>query len=363
MFRQTYESHVVPYLDYRPPGEFNNLTYNEWLMEPPRIYFDSLEFAKVLFRVQDSSALNGYAYGLMAYMNYVNWPGWESLIFSFNSTTGVGKRYEGVLAPIWLAWTTEIVQDYNGTLWRTDIFGNMNPLTVYLNGNNYSITEGAEITNEHFGVPAIRHPIVDVQKNVVAMYGDFQVMHVYAWDTGALLRKIYLSGDPIAVCAGDQDYAYVLCHNNTLDVINIQTGQTLGVSKLERANEEATPLLSWDYRYRRLLIFESTPDAVNGESTARIRGYYPVAQPTALMKPIPLKAPRINRTTPVLSRMVGDVGEALSGGVVVGEITPATTAAATLVSVTETPDENGYISFRMNGTEPGEIEFGVTAEV
>jgi hypothetical protein len=47
----------------------------------------------------------------------------------------------------------------------------------------------------------------------------------------------------------------------------------------------------------------------------------------------------------------------------VGEITPATTAAATLVSVTETPDQNGYISFRMNGTEPGEIEFGVTAEV
>jgi hypothetical protein len=364
MYRQTYESGVIPYLDSRPYPYPFNATYNEWLLEPPRKYFDSLNYAKVLFRVQDSTSLSGYSYGLMSYMYFVNWPSWESLIFSFDPTTGACTRYNGTLAPIWLAWTREIVQDYYGTLWRSDIFGSINPLTVYLDGTNFTITEGESIPPSRYDRISISHPIVDTQNDLIAMGGDYQSMSVYTFSTGELLRKIPLSGDIVAVCAGDQDFAFVLCHNDTLDVVNIRTGKVVGVSKFERPDGvEGVPLLSWDYRYRRLLTFIHTPDAEDGSATARVRGYYPVPVPTALTNPVPIKPLRINRTVPVVTRMVGDVGEPLSGGVVVGSITPTPPAAASLASVTESPDKNGYISFRMTGTHQGDIEFGVTAEV
>lgn len=364
MFRETYMSDVLPYLDYRPYPYPFGATYNEWLMVPPRVYFDSLDTPKALFRAQGGNTSTGYSYALFSYMYFVNWPSWEALVFSFDPITGTATRYNNnELSAIWLAYTSEIVQDYYGTLWRCNIFGEISPLSFYLSDGNFSITEGTPIPPSKFGVSTIAHPIVDVQNNIVAMSGGYQKMTVYNWTTGAKIRDIPLSGDARAVCAGDADYAFVLCHNGTLCTINIRTGQVLGVSQMNRVPNGTNTMLSWDYRYRRLLIFEKTPDAVDGASTSRIYGYYPVAQPTALSNPVPIIAPRINRTTPVVSRMVGDVGEALSSGVVVGELTPVAPADAALVSATETPDKNGYISYRMNGIEPGTIEFGVTAEV
>lgn len=359
MYRQTYESAVVPYIQVPTEG----FVYNPWLITPPRIYNDSLLDAKCLFRAQGGDTLSGYSYGLLSYMSYTNWPSWESLAFSYDPITGAATRYSAIVAPIWLAWTHEIVQDYYGLLWRSDVFGDITPLSFTFLSGQFIISEGTPVPASHFGRVEIRHPIVDVQKNTIAMYGDYQFMYVYAWDSGVLLRKIPLSGDPIAVCAGDQDYAFILTHNNTLDVVNIQTGQVLGVSIMNRVENGTQPLLSWDYRYRRLLIFEKTPDAVDGASTARIRGYYPLAMPTALMNPIPLTAPRINKTTTVISRMVGDVGEPLSNGVAEATLTFTPPTDASLVSVTETTDTNGFISFHMKGIEPGTIEFAVTAEV
>lgn len=362
MYKQTYISDPLTYDAY--PGS-PSAVYNGYLTTPPRHYVESLTRMTVL-----TSTSQGYT--MMGWLDYIYWPSWRNTTYVFGnrpSDPHLKIKAKGDVAPIWQAWTASIVAGWGGGLWRADVFGNISSLSIYVGQNSEtgdwesSITQGDEIPASRFGVVAIYFPAVDLDNDLIAMKGqDLNTVAVYTLSTGALLRKIRVSGSPVALCPADTGQLYVLCSNNILNIVNVQTGQVLGTSLFPRTPGADIPVLAWDVAYRRLLAFEPTPDASDGQGTSRIRGYYPVPIATELTNPIPLKAPRSYRKTPIVCRLVGDVGEPIAAATIAGAVTPTAPATATLTVASATPDGNGYAMLELLGGTPGTVNFTVTAQ-
>lgn len=82
-----------------------------------------------------------------------------------------------------------------------------------------------------------------------------------------------------------------------------------------------------------------------------------VPQPTRLTKPIPLRFPKAGRTIPVMTQLVGDLNEGVSGNLVVTTVT----GDGTLQSGTPMTDPKGVIISDIACTEAGSFTINVSA--
>lgn len=368
MYRQTYESPVFEYLtEYPYCREADGSTpagniYNQDLVTPPRIYPEELSGVKGFWA-------NAGDIQVLAFMDQVWWPSWNVTLWSPNN----GRYFSWPTSAVFWALTRLVCVSYQGTFWRSDSSGDIQPLSIDLTtvpcepekpARRAVITVGDTIDASFFGRSAINLPLVDSVNGIIAMKsGATNSIDVCSMATGATLRTIRLSGNPIAMCPADEYEAYILCSNNVLNVVRLDTGRILGTSLMPRVSGSTGIWIAWNARYRRLLALEITPNEANGASTLRVRGYYPVPIATNLTQPVPLIAPRAHRETPLAVRLVGDVGEPLATAVVHGELSATAPAAATLTQQSATADPYGYAELEMLGTAPGEIEVTATADV
>jgi hypothetical protein len=357
MYRQDYMSQVLPYR-LPEPSDYSKTHYNDYLMVPPRIYKEELSSAIALYQTNDKI-------NLLTLNNYWLYPGYVFRLYQF-SLDGSAISFDiSNVGSVFASWTDSVTVSYQGTMYRA-VLGNMQPMYVVTNTatNTAEITTGPLTLASFFGVSQIKIPLVDSENDIIAMKSvSGNQIEVHTLSTGALLRIIKTSGTPVAIAPGSKYEAYVLCSNNIVNVININTGKIIGTSLMPRTSGSTGVNFAWDAMHRRLLTFENTGNNADGSSTSKVRGYYPVPIATKLTAPIPLTAPRAYRETRIVARVTGDVGEPIAISSVTGAITATPPATAVMTQATSSPDGTGYAELKMLAGTPGTIQLDASVQV
>ena len=157
---------------------------------------------------------------------------------------------------------------------------------------------------------------------------------VWEWISGKWMYDITLPDGVIDITMEGINHAYILMANRTVVLLDYMRGEVLGSAKIpprQIGNAFGSGSLggtqdvrvTWDEVYKRLLVFEKTPDNPDGSSTCIIRGYRMVPEPHRVTIPIPLKAPRQRRVVPVLVQVVGDSNEGVGNYTLDAQVTGA----------------------------------------
>lgn len=323
MFKQIFQSVAVP---YRLPSEMSGIPdgiglgalYNAYLITPPRLFAEDLDFPLGFFAKRERTVTADSTFTLIGAVASIYWPGFDYLIWKFDSTTGafidrtpiVGDLLTGLLH------LTAITQGFDGSLWGFYNTGSM----IEYDPNSYTAIQ--EVDASFFGRGQCAIPLVDKARDLVMMpaEGGQSKLIVYTLSTGAVVRTINLSGAPINICAEDDKRVYVLCSSYLLNLVDYTTGEVVSVFQCPVPPDVTYVMLAYERTLRRLLVFAQVDAAADGSGQSVTRGFYPVPLATYLTTPIPLRPPRRGRQIPVLLKAIGDVGEPLAG------VTPQLTA-------------------------------------
>lgn len=360
MFKQVFQTEIVPYRQPWagiPGGIGLQSLYNPYLVAAPREYAEEFTNPWILYSERTETIFGPTTISMLAWTKRIYWPGWEILLYKFDGITGQFLSRQPVpWGAVEAAWTGEIVQGFDGRLWRTYL-QDMHELSDDLS----SVLR--VIPASRFGRIACNLPAVDVMNDTVVMAAESgqTAIVVYRLSTGEKLRTINTSDAPGYLCPERKGRVFVLGKNKLLlNLINFETGEIMATWKCPSPAGAKKVMLSWDVVYRRLLVFGWMPDAENGASLSRVTGYYPLPVATNLCKPIPLKVPRKGRVIPVLTRVIGDAGEPVMSTVVSATATGAGRVSgfgAQLVA------DSGYAALPIECTDQGvaEVSMSVTA--
>lgn len=123
---------------------------------------------------------------------------------------------------------------------------------------------------------------------------------------------------------------------------------------------EGYQLFAYDRFYRRLMSITLTAnEPTTKQCTVAVKGWYPVPVAVRIMKPIPLIAPRANRTVPYLTRIFGDVGEPISGA----NISASASGVSTVINAPSITNNNGEALIQATSTANGSATITVTTQV
>jgi hypothetical protein len=307
MFAELFESASPTYAD--PPTTPG--VYNGYLLVPPRIYGESITGCTAFFINRENTATSSFAIHAYCVVNITLFPGFQFTRFRFDGITG--EYLDRTDVSVGSAFDMDVYQSRDGSLWRVDSLGEafeVDPLT-------FEEIDGTRLDPATYGLASINVPMVDRALNLIVMrIGSSTVVGVYNFTTGALIREIGVSGTPTDILPEDNRHAYVRSSNDMLNLIDYTTGDVL--SSLKAPGAEAGVVsgdrrFAWDRYLRRLLVFNLRADAADGACLSTAAGYYPVPLAVGIVSPIPLRAPRVGRRTPFLSRAYGDAGEAIPG--------------------------------------------------
>jgi hypothetical protein len=356
MFRQIFESDVLP---YRTPDEWAGIPsgiglgslYNPYLVTPPRIYAEDIDRTDGMF----STTENGEpVIVVVGWTHMIYWPGWNRHYWKFHGTTGAFiSRGDNPASYFDYA----CYQSTDGSVWRVRITGTF----VQIDPHTLEAMAGTERSASEFGAVEVNIPIVDRTNNLMVSHSNLNTsarsICVHNWTTGELIRTISVSGNAINILPEDDHRCYVIHDSGIMNLVDYVSGDVLSTLK--------TPIaLTGDVQYsyelstRRLLAFEKVADAEDGAGLSVIKGYYPIAIPVALTKPIPLSAIRSGRKTKFICRAIGDVGEPLSGGKITATLD---SSIATLSTPSAYPGGDGYAVFTVTGQAEGTAE--ITTEM
>jgi hypothetical protein len=307
MFAQLFETEAPTYeLAPAAPGP-----YSGYLLVPPRIYGESITGCEAFFTVKENTADSLFTINAYCVTDVTTFPGYGFVRFRFDGYTGAYLDRTDIA--IGSAFDHKIYQSRDGSLWREVITGpvfEVDPLS-------FEEISGTRQDPAKYGTTILRLPLVDRAQDLIVMYSgneDTNQIGVYDFTSGALVRQITLSGQPVEIMAEDARRCYVRCTNNMLNLVDYSTGTVL--SALSAPAVEAGAIderYAWDRLLRRLLMFTQRADAADGACLSTAAGYYPVPLGVGLTPPIPLRAPRAGRTTPFLCKVYGDAGEPIPG--------------------------------------------------
>jgi hypothetical protein len=298
-------------------------------------------------------------------------------ILKFDGTTGAFLGYEDPFysPPGYLY--SEVVQSIDGSLWATTV-GYLIPLDPETRAAPDS---SAWIPATFFEIPSdqefheIHRPMVDRARDIIIMSAtpvsvDGRYILVNRLSTGALLRKIWVSGPIAQIIQEDDRRCFVVCTNGILNVVDFTTGAVISTTSSPAVHSvDGQAVYAWAPSLRRLLAFNfidagrafhgGPPVNSDGSSPDYITGYYPVPIATNVTRPIPIKPPRKGRTVPMLVRTVGDSGEAIPSLPIAATATlPGSIGPGSLIT-----DAYGYATINLVGTDAGSSDVTVTANV
>jgi hypothetical protein len=314
MFAQIFTSAV---LSYAVPGQadilpdiFGGLTYNSYLITPPRIYAEELAQLRGFFIARERTPFSDFTIHLIATTWDIYYPGYNYVRWRFDGLTGAYlSRRVGLPGSLY---DYDIHQARDGSLWRVSILGSF----FEVDPVSYEEIDDSRQEASKYGATTLDLPLVDRAQNLVVMKTNNELFQigVYNFTTGALIRRISISGTPEVIIAEDERRCYVVSTNHMLNLVDYSTGQVL--STLRAPGYETGALGSkyaWDRFLRRLLVFTWRANATDGACLSTVAGYFPKPLAVGITKPIPLLPPRAGRTVPCLTRVYGDAGEAIPG--------------------------------------------------
>jgi hypothetical protein len=374
MYKQIFEVNVP----YRMPddptltspfGQFVNPTQIAYFTTPPRIYGEEFDRVNAMFVKKEATPNGPSTIILNAVTSNIYFPSVGQSL-KFDGTTGAFLGYGEFIGS---SLDPEIVQSRDGTLWSTNHDANLcelDPLTYAV--SNTTASSFFEIPSDQ-PFHGIAHPMIDRARNLIVMSGypatvDARYILVNDLSTGALLRRIWVSGPVVQIMQEDDRRCFVVCSNGMLNLVDYTTGAILSTTRapVSGPHNVFEITYAWDFVLRRLLAFNfvdgvpgEPPINADGSSSNTITGYYPVPIATNITRPIPLKPPRKGRTVPMLVRAVGDAGEAIPSL----PISVTATDAGAIGPGTQITDSYGYATINLVGTDAGSSVVTATANV
>jgi hypothetical protein len=325
MLRQTFTSEPFT---YRLPGDipvtfFPFTHYNDYLITPPRIYGEAYDgFGVTGMFLQEETLVDGYEVVYLWLSNdQVHYPGNIYRLYRWNATTGA---YLGGLdtgsTPSDGPYVQMLAQSRDSTIWslRTDVQHirkvTVDPDTGITFGDTvYDISGWSSLSG------TISAFSVDAEQNLLlAALAVEDHFGVYDLTSGDLIRTIYVPGYVSQIMPEDTNRCYV-AHargdEHRIGLVNYSAGELLSVFKIDDTFDPLTSqkVITWDRKYRRFLVWNDAPVTTEGQNTSVVKGYFPQPQPVGFTKPIPLRPPRKYRSTPILTRLYGDMGEPMPG--------------------------------------------------
>lgn len=355
-----------------PTGTGFSSLYNPYLVTPPRIYAESIYGGAssiiAVFVKKERTPFSDFTLYVMAIGDYIHYPGYNYTVFRLDGVTGA---YLDRSAPASLPpgagslFHYQIFQARDGGLWRQSVLGDFFEIDTL----NYLPIAGTDQLPAKYAAVTVDLPMVDRSQNLVVMKSNNEGVNqigVYNFTTGALVRRITISGLPVQIFPEDNRRCYVVSETflispvgQILNLVDYSTGEvisTLRAPALEAGARSYT--YAWDRFLRRILVFTQRADDTDGACLSTISGYYPVPLSVGMTSPIPLKAPRANRRTPFLCKVYGDAGEAITGI----KVTPVTGTSA-IVGAPPFTDSDGEAIITLIPDAAGTDTLIVTSEV
>jgi hypothetical protein len=381
MYKKIFEI-MVPYRmpdDTTLTGPFGQVPYAPlvaYFTTAPRIYGEEFTFVNAMLVKKEATPNGPATITLNVMSSNIYFP---SVGFSmkFDGSNGSFMGYGPLIGD---SLDTEIVQSQDGSLWSTKNTAGNNSTLHELDPTTYSVID--TISGDFFETPTdqqfhgIVHPMIDRSRGIIVMAGypatvDSRYILVNDFSTGALIRRIWVSGPVAQIMQEDDRRCFVVCTNGIINVVDFTTGEIVSTTRTPVADPHESfgaggVTYAWDFVLRRLLAFNFVDGAYNtppvnpdGSSSNTITGYYPVPIATNITKPIPLKPPRKGSTVPMLVRAVGDAGEPIPSL----PITVTATAPGAIGSGARITDSFGYATINLIGTDAGSSVVTVSANV
>lgn len=362
MFKQIFESEPIK---YRTPEEWAGIPdgvgldalYNGYLVTPPRIYAEEIDFPLGMFSKRENTATAISTVSLLAATTRIYWPGYELIKWRFDSASGEfidRAEIAGDLLTGYLHLDT-VTQGFDSSIWAAYDIGEMREFDP----EDFTLLQ--TVDDSHFGRTGISIPLVDKGRDIVLMpdpNGRPSVI-VYELSSGSTIRTITVSGAPSSICAEDDTRVYVLGTNNVLNLVDYSTGEVISTHKCPTPPAATFQRLCWERTFRRLIVFSQVDNEPDGACASVLRGHYPVPLATHLTAPIPITPMRKGRTVRVLVRAVGDVGEPIGGvGVTVEAI-----GGASVVRQSPGADSNGDAFVTLLCDESGSVDLSATSTI
>jgi hypothetical protein len=246
---------------------------------------------------------------LTSWMRRVYWPGWGVKSWAFSADTGAFIAHENFIGGYY---AQEVFQGAGGELYLRNSTGQHYPLEP----GSYRVMTEDVILPSRFGVSLLNALFIDRFRDLVMFRANSETTYqLRRFSTGELIHTYRFQDRVEAACYAEDTSAYLLLRNKTLVGIDYATGFVFQSTRIPQINDVQTTRIAYDRRYRRLLVASRTPDAEDGSSTVQIIGYRNVPIATHVCRPIPLSRVREGRTVRVLHKLVGDLGEGLTGSV------------------------------------------------
>ena len=370
MLRQTFTSKPLTYRlasdMHTGLGPYN--AYYPYLTTPPRVYGEEYDGSGVVAMfVNDEDSLGFEAIYLLLQHNQVDWPSYLFRLHRWDATDGT---YLGGVDSSIGPGANLFSQCRDGTLYSMDEHNQVYKYSVDTTTHKL-VTDGVlqfyfdSSVYSTFIAPT--GYLIDNELGLLLGNGN---LHNYlaVWDlaTGEIRSRIPTPGYPVVVMPEDTARCYVMTSCGVITLIDYSENKVLSAFRLQ-AGFQTEPAgqgrsICWDRRYRRFLNWLYTPVDETGQNTAVIGGYFPVPIPTYLTAPIPLKPPRKYRTTPILTRVCGNMGEPV-GGTRVSFSLPAGTTAAIANGFPSNSDGDGDALGSIIDLDSGVITLNATATV
>lgn len=371
MLRQTFTSQPFT---YRLPGDMNPApgaidTYYPALITPPRIYGEEYDGSGVIAMfVNQEITVDGYeVIYLLLQHNQIFWPSYLYRLHRFDATTGT---YLGGVDTVTSPTQHLFSQSRNGTLYSMNEFGVVQQYTIDPTTHDLvtdGVTQFTLTDSTYAGFTGAMAYLIDTELNLLLGNGDLgNYLGVWNLTTGALQARIPTPGYPVVVMSEDTSRCYVMTSQGIIVLIDYSTNRVMSAFRVQTTFQSGVGTqqrsVCWDQKYRRFLSWVYTPVDTTGQNTSVISGYYPTPQAAYLSAPVPIKAPRKYRTTPVLARLCGDMGESVGGGQVVLTLSPGTTIA-TVGGYPGLTDGDGEALGSINDLDSGSVTLNATATV
>lgn len=338
MFTQLFETEPPTYFlpserNGIPSGTGLGSLYNPYLVTPPRIYGESFISCRGLFVKKERTPYSDFTIYVHGITDSIYWPSYGFVTWRFDGITGAYlDRREEMIGGLY---SYQITQTRDGALWQSSILGDIYEIDPL----DFSAIAGTEQDPTHFGLSELNIPLVDrPQDLIIVRASSVNGIAVYEFTSGALVRTIETSGQPAQIFPEDNHRCYVLCTNRMLNLVDYVAGEILSTLRSPQAIENTGQgyALAWDPYLRRILVWTQRDDDTDGACLSTLSGYYPIPLAVTLSAPVPIRAPRAGRTTPFLTRVVGDAGEAIPGV----KVTP-TTGTSAIVGAPPFADRDG----------------------
>lgn len=339
-----------PCLDYIDPGAsvLGGITYNPWLITPPRIYPESINRFTQFFYEPGNDRLVGFAW-----LSQIHWPGWEFVRFEWDALTG------------------ELIERNDVSFWSPNYTGST---TLGSYGKIYTTrSEQTKVLQVAWDTLAEQSggwswtPPTILQGAGVNLEDDLLV--------GATAWRLYVythlatTKDIVAQFPIPDQFSYLAYENRENVWIVTRTG---GILKI---NYNPTPrwtlmstitdppadaeayFLAFDTKRKRLAVLIDRPDAEDGACRAKIQFYRPIIKiaADALTQPVPVGPSLVGGDlVNFIAHVHGEAGEGLGSVPVTASL--AAPAGGSLVNPVGFTGVNGAVMFVYRAPDAGKVD-------